>query len=255
MSCYFKNMLPHSRAPCLIGHKHNREVWECKDCGLVFCPEPDDYLQTYTESARYFSMSVGVGVAYDGDFKRRFNHDYEISEVRAKIMERRAAPDERRVLDVGCGNCAFVIRLKRIGYDVSGLDLNAWMLEEAKKLNGDPNGDLECFCGDFLDKQSVPDSGFHIITFMDSFEHFTDPRGATRRVRDLLIPGGLVVIETPDLDSDGWKNDGIHWRHVKPLEHPFIFLKHHIEALFAIVGMKIVDVAYTIPGRAIYFIR
>lgn len=253
-TCIFLDKLPHENGGALvaIGMKDGRIVLRCRGCGLVVCPQPDaeEYVKRYSTPGRYFKDWVSKGYR---DFKDRFKHDYVISEVRAKnIVEQiyHGCQGLGPVLDVGCGNCALMNRLKGMGFVVSGIDLDPWMLSKASEVV--PG--VKMYCGDFLE---TPEGNgqFGVVLFIDSFEHFLTPTAVVKRVDSLLRANGKVVIEMPDIDSNLWKESmELSWVHIKPLEHPYLYSLRHIGALFGEVGIVPTDIVYTIPGRIMCFL-
>ncbi len=250
--CYFREMLPHKNGQLtFLGTKHDQGVFRCPECGLVVSPKysKEDYLKLYKSLGEYFKESVGVGFK---DFGDRFAHDYEVSEVRWHNLKRHLRPDEKRVLDVGCGNCALMRRLKVEEMEPVGVDLDMWSLCQAAHMMKDM-GSLNLVNTDFLD---LPSNGaFDVVMFTDSFEHFLYPSSAAQHAVEHLKENGLIVIEMPDTDCDGFADQGINWRHVKPKEHPFLYTRHHVDALFKPFEMQVVTQISTIPGRSVYFLR
>lgn len=249
MECYFTNLLSHpSGEVSYVGEKDGCPVFVCVDCGLIFCPKVsyDEYVEIYREPRRYFEVSVSVGYA---SFEERFEHDYSVAEVRVRNLFEWRKPEEKTVLDVGCGNCALIRRLQECDFEVRGVDLDSWSVQCAAHLVEDLAVDI---CD--VSTLSLKDE-FDVIMFTDSFEHLLNPLRVVERVRGLLRQGGLVVIEMPNVDSDGWAKEKIDWRHVKPLEHPFLYARRHVEALFERVGMRVVGVVHTIPGRVVLYLR
>lgn len=254
-ACYFddadwaKSLPHHGKGVACLGPSDGGEVFECLDCGLVFSPKTskEEYIKLYSDPGRYFKTSVSVGYH---SFEERYAHDYAVGEVRLRNLIQRMRPSvDATALDVGCGNCALIARLREIGLDAYGADLDSWSVNRGL----DQVGGAEIQIGDFLDLQF--DRRFGVVLFTDSFEHFLWPSSYVRRAISIVAPKGMIVIETPDTDCDDYRKSRIGWRHVKPREHPFLYQQHHIESLFGPHGFKVIDVVYTIPGRAIYYLR
>jgi SAM-dependent methyltransferase len=90
---------------------------------------------------------------------------------------RRFAPYRGRLLDVGCGAGDFVGAARAAGWDAVGLpSVDAGRMEEAGFAPG----------------------SFDAVTFWDALAHVADPVRLLARVRDLLRPGGLLFVQTPD---------------------------------------------------------
>jgi len=252
VECYLRDVIEGHRDVSVSykGERDGGHVFECPDCGLVFSPQlnSDEYLRMYKDHGRYFQESVGVGYS---SFEERFEHDYEISEVRVKNMREvsTSEPGTTRVLDVGCGNCALTRRLTDFGYRVEGVDLDAFSLKMSSHLPVWRNNPPNVHNVDFIDLKSP--HRFDVIMFTDSFEHFLYPLTCVNKVEDLLSEGGIVVVEMPDTDCDGWRTLGVEWRHVKPKEHPFLYNLGHVREMFATIGLSLRRALFTIPGRAV----
>ena len=54
---------------------------------------------------------------------------------------------------------------------------------------------------------------FDVIFLSGALEHFADPVMVLRRLRQLLTPGGWLVLNTPNLDSKLLELFGPTWAH------------------------------------------
>src|SRR5205807_2973484 len=89
--------------------------------------------------------------------------------------------------------------------------------------------------------ERTPWSGFDVIASFHVLEHVDSPRSFIHAAAERLKPGGLMVIETPNIDSLPYKLMRSQWRQFIP-EHYFFFDKHSITRLFADCGLKTNDV-------------
>lgn len=102
----------------------------------------------------------------------------------------------KRVLDVGCASGYLARALRERGCRVSGVEYDADAAEEAAPvLDQLVVGDLERLdlAAEFASRQ------FDVVVFGDVLEHLRDPLPVLRSVRDLLRPGGGVVISVPNI--------------------------------------------------------
>lgn len=107
-------------------------------------------------------------------------------------LVRRAAPrDCRDVLDVGCGDGRLARSLAAPGRRVLGLDPSAEMVRLARSHAEGVTG-LELRRGGFLE-QEFPPGSFDLVSFVASLHHM-DQEAALVRARDLLRPGGRLVV-------------------------------------------------------------
>ncbi|MBV9226395.1 MAG: class I SAM-dependent methyltransferase [Acidobacteriaceae bacterium] len=75
----------------------------------------------------------------------------------------------------------------------------------------------------------------------DLIEHVQNPRGLLAKVHELLRPGGVAMIMTPDFASLTRKLMGKHWTHFK-LEHVFYFTPNAIQRLAVSTGFRVLSI-------------
>jgi len=105
-----------------------------------------------------------------------------------------ALPQGASVLDLAAGSGAMCLRLKDLGMRPTGTDLVA----ENFRLHGE----VDFVTANLND--ALPDSlrqGFDCVTATELIEHLENPRHLIRQCHDLLKPGGLLIISTPNTAS------------------------------------------------------
>ncbi|MFI8852111.1 class I SAM-dependent methyltransferase [Streptomyces sp. NPDC053499] len=94
-------------------------------------------------------------------------------------------------LDVGCGDGLLARKLTSRAERVTGIDSSARMVSRARDLAGDQPG-LTFVQGDFL-AAGLPAGGFDFVCSVSTVHH-TDFEAALTRMRELLRPGGTLVV-------------------------------------------------------------
>jgi 2-polyprenyl-3-methyl-5-hydroxy-6-metoxy-1,4-benzoquinol methylase len=104
-------------------------------------------------------------------------------------------PKEGTLLDVGCGNGAFMRSFgsKRPGWKMTGLELDARNRDSVTAIPGVE----ELHVGTIESLQSR----FDMISLIHALEHMPDPVRYLKAIRGRLNAGGMVLIEVPDLDK------------------------------------------------------
>jgi len=122
----------------------------------------------------------------------------------------------KRLLDLGCGNGAFLLRARSAGWVVVGVDFDSKAVEAARSQGLDVRlGGVES-----LDP-SVEQ--FDVITLAHVIEHVYHPVEVLQACYDLLKPGGFLWIETPNIASEGRQLFGANWRGLEPPRHLVLF--------------------------------
>lgn len=136
--------------------------------------------------------------AYDRYWQLEERHFWRVGRRRMllELLERHlpAAGDgrARRLLDVG-GACTLITReLQRFG-EVTMVEPD----EPTAAFARDELG-LDARVGSLPDRMPV-EGPFDVITLLDVIEHIDDDRAALRAVRELLRPGGLLLLTVPAL--------------------------------------------------------
>jgi len=116
---------------------------------------------------------------------------------RREFLARHLGGEPRRVLDVGCAGGLIALMLQRLGHRVAAVELNGPMAREARRRGVDVvQQDLE---------RALPfrSCSFDAVHACEIIEHLYDTKGFLEEVNRVLVPGGVLVISTPNLNSLG----------------------------------------------------
>lgn len=166
--------------------RSGKRVVRCRRCGLVFYnPQPSPSQAAAQYSPEYFA--------------REFPEDVGAEQTRLAHLRLARIETELGVgslLDVGCGVGRFLAVAHQRGWRAVGMDVASAAVQAAATLSGAPVllGDLSrlCLAGTPL---------FDVLTMWDVLEHLSDPVGDLRRARQWLRPGGLIVIQTQNVNG------------------------------------------------------
>ena len=136
-----------------------------------------------------------------------------------------------RVLDVGCGSGVFLEAMRRRGWTVAGLEPHKAYAHELRANRGlDTDATL--------DQAPLDCEAFDVITLLDVVEHLPDPHRALRKVGQLLRPGGVLAIATPNVDSLEHRFFGVSWYALQPPDHLWLFSAGSLKRLLACEGFS-----------------
>ncbi len=115
-----------------------------------------------------------------------------LSDVKVRTLSSLMDFDSKRVLDVGFGMGQGLVLMKKLGADVAGIDMDEDAVEFVRtKLH--IHNVFTC------DIMALPDnSTYELIALHDVIEHPLEPLEVLKRAQNLLSPGGLLSIWTPN---------------------------------------------------------
>lgn len=100
-----------------------------------------------------------------------------------------------RMLDLGCGDGTVLWLARQDGWDVEGVELfpeHAKLVRETLGLNVETS-DITAYTG--------VDEAWDCVVLTHVLEHLPNPVGALAKIRRLLKPGGIGVLEFPNIDA------------------------------------------------------
>ncbi len=121
-----------------------------------------------------------------------------------------------RLLDVGCGDGAFLADMSQTGWEVQGLEPDPHAAALARK-RGVPVTQAP------LDEAELEPESFDAVTMSHAIEHLHDPIAALRTCHEVLRPGGTLWVATPNLEARGHALFGRDWIGLDPPRHLVLF--------------------------------
>ncbi|MFJ5265241.1 class I SAM-dependent methyltransferase [Streptomyces sp. NPDC088387] len=106
-------------------------------------------------------------------------------------------PPGSRVLDLCCGPGLFLVPLAARGYDVTGVDLSAPMLERAREACERADAEVRLVREDML-TYTAPEAFDVVLNVFTSFGYFDDPDDNLRVLRNAwesLASGGQLLVD------------------------------------------------------------
>jgi 2-polyprenyl-3-methyl-5-hydroxy-6-metoxy-1,4-benzoquinol methylase len=202
----------------------------CSACSLVYLnprPAESEFARIYPANYHAFDFTP-----------EQFGFVYK---VRRRLEARRALswchdlPADARILDVGCGDGFHLKLLKdfgRPGWTLEGIDLDERAVAAAKA-----NGLNVRHAA--VESAGLLAASYDLVLLIMTIEHVADPRGLLASIRDLLKPGGRVVIVTDNTGSLDFRLfHGRHWGGYHFPRHWNLFDKRSLASLAERVGLE-----------------
>ncbi len=233
----------------------------CADCGVAFLSERPDseyiknaysHYHTHTSdkddlvhnrlrsiknyfSERYYAVKNKSGGFLDYVFYLFIRIVFPLSlylDAKSRhIFEVTEAPG--KLLDIGCGNGEFLRFASRFGWNVVGVDFDEGAVSEAR------SGGFDVRLGgvDVIDSKEK----FDFISLSHVIEHVYDPVDLIRKCYALLNDGGVLWLETPNIESMGYVYYKSNWRGLEPPRHIVLFNQTSLYQMLLKSGFQSVE--------------
>lgn len=243
------------------------DLKKCKGCGLFFIsPRPDaGEMKKYYPDTGYYAYSQA-----EEDFKKqdRFQElvkgikratiaEYYCSREKypfavrlknkflASVGEHRFGTAPRglkigSILDVGCGDGAFLAYLKEFGWQVKGVEINSYAAKRAREMG------LEVYNQDLLGVD-FGDERFDVVRLWSVVEHLHRPLATIEKISRILKPGGFLIIQTQNFNSLARRIFKENWSAFDAPRHLYSFTRGTLRRLieennFEILEMRTISV-------------
>ena len=152
-----------------------------------------------TGAAEEYDRQYRVWVERQGP--RALDLDWRLTHLlwRHRALLRRYSPEGKRVLDFGCMDGIFTLKLQQLGGEAVGYDISPAAIAQAKRFRGQAARPV------FTTVPPGPGQ-FDRIYCQEVLEHVEDDSGLIGELVSYLAPGGSVVGTTP-VGKNFWDPD------------------------------------------------
>lgn len=144
-------------------------------------------------------------------------------------------PARGRLLDVGCGDGAFLAQMRSLGWEVEGLESDPAAVRIARTRRG--LAVTEATIGG----ARLPEESYDAITMSHVIEHLWEPVQDLASVSAWLKPAGTLVLRTPNVDSLGHRRFQEDWMPLEPPRHIHLFTTRTLRVCVERAGLRVVD--------------
>ena len=175
------------------GIRGTQRIVRCRDCGLIYVnPRPRAELVVDAYASAQDELYVSAAAGRMATFRRCLS-----------IVEERA--NGGRLLDVGCAAGHFLKVAAEAGWKVTGVEPCGWLADYGVRHLGVNILPVT------LQQAQFANSYFDVVTMWDVLEHVPDPKSDLREVWRVLKPGGLLVVNSPDVGTWMARLAGRRW--------------------------------------------
>jgi 2-polyprenyl-3-methyl-5-hydroxy-6-metoxy-1,4-benzoquinol methylase len=213
-------------------------LYRCGACRCLFqspLPADEQLAGFYPDDYWWSGESPQRGLARQIQRLERTYRDFVIRDhTRFLLRCTRETPAGRgTLLDIGCGSGSFLSSAARVGFTCFGMDRSAHAVAAAAGRG------IEVRQGD-IGSETWGDRRFDFISLFHVLEHLTDPRHALLYAKELLQPGGSLIIQVPNVDSVQARVFGGRWYGLDVPRHLINFSPAALEHILVESGFQIV---------------
>ncbi|RXK87184.1 class I SAM-dependent methyltransferase [Filimonas effusa] len=202
-ACKSGDIFPVLKAKDYTVSKETFDIWECKSCTLRFTQEVPvaEAIGKYYQSEAYVSHSD----TKKGLINRLYHlvRSYTLQSKR-KLVSRLSGIRSGNLLDVGAGTGAFAATMQQAGWQVTGLEPDDTARNNALRQHGLALQSLD-------NLYQLPAQQFDVITMWHVLEHVHDLHGYLSTYRNVIKPGGTLLIAVPNYTSRDAQEYGEYW--------------------------------------------
>jgi 2-polyprenyl-3-methyl-5-hydroxy-6-metoxy-1,4-benzoquinol methylase len=166
------------------GVQGTQRIVKCSACAMVY--ENPRYPEELIVGAYQDAQEQG----HDSQYSSRVNSFY-----RALVSLRELIPKSGgRILDIGTAGGAFLSAAEQYGYQAVGLEPSQYLVDQARKRG------LTVQQGT-IDSNPLEPASFDMVCLWDVIEHLAEPKKALATIRLLSKPGGILLINFPDIGT------------------------------------------------------
>jgi 2-polyprenyl-3-methyl-5-hydroxy-6-metoxy-1,4-benzoquinol methylase len=212
--------------------KDGYDVVRCPTCSLLFRAD----LPTQAELDAIYGLAYFKAEADSGgegylDYLADEDVHRSAAERRLDALEDAVPPGA--LLDVGAAAGFFVDEARKRGWDASGIDISAPMVEWGRRTLDVP-----------LEQASIAEAragegSLDALTMWDYIEHSLEPADDLRRAHELIRPGGVLALSTGDAATFVARISGSRWHLLTPRHHNFFFTARTLAELLRRTGFEI----------------
>lgn len=179
-NCYSKNVA------LFLSVDKTYSLYKCDNCSIVFTfPQP--------KATKQVNQKI-----YDSKEElesRTANFAEEYKRAKQHILNFKRYKKSGKYLDVGCSYGIGLKAAKDLGFEVLGVEPTEKAVEYAKK-----HFKVKVI-QKTLEKAKLKSNSFDIVSLYDVLEHIPNPNKFLREIRRILKPQGLIVIQSPNIES------------------------------------------------------
>ncbi len=214
---------------------------------IVRCPICHSFADPFTQLAHYsywgcnlcltlFLHPIPTQSTLDSYYREAFTYEEALTqepEIRRRARRilrrlRRMLPGRGRMIDIGAGYGFCVDEAIKSGWDAYGIEPSKTVHTQGAGLVG-----RRLDCCSLSELHPRHRGAYDAAVAIHVIEHVADPFLFVRQASSLLKPGGVLYIETPNLDSWLFYAERKRYTFLTPPAHVYLFSRRSLEIITA----------------------
>jgi len=206
---------------------------KCNVCGLVYQnPRPSiaEFSNIYPEEYDQYTDNSLLSQSKI----TRLDRQYGLNKQAKAILQYKSTG---KLLDIGCATGEFLHTIANLpNWEVYGVEPSSYAGNIASTRY---DIDVKTGC---LEKDDFPKAYFDVVTMWNVIEHLPDPKTSLEYIHDFLKEDGVLIFNTPLLESVDARIYKASWIGYELPRHFFVFSDLTIRFLLQEVGFEIIEV-------------
>jgi len=212
--------------------KFNTDI--CNNCGFIFMnPLPKNNVIEEFYSEDYFRGRADYSYIDEREIKKYSRYVWD---RRVRIIHKYAG--EGNFLDIGCSFGGLLESAAKY-YTPYGIELSEYAFSHAEKLFG------KNIHHGTLSDHKFDDNFFSAITMIELIEHLPDPVHAINQCFKILRPGGVLVVQTANMNGKQARDLGENYEYFMP-GHLSYFTAENLSMLLKTAGFRKIKIYYPV---------
>jgi SAM-dependent methyltransferase len=201
--------------------KQGFDFVKCDLCGLLrLSPIP-----SVEQLDEHYSARSAIGNYRPEGAAERNNVNSQLFELIKKYVGK--VP--RSIFDIGCFRGEFLDIAKAAGCETWGMELQKDAAEYASSNHG--GRIINALTEQFAPSDRGLQTRFDAVLASAVIEHLREPETILKAASEMLVDGGIFLIQTPNLESIMAKLMGRYWPCITAPEHIYYFGRSHLRIL------------------------
>jgi 2-polyprenyl-3-methyl-5-hydroxy-6-metoxy-1,4-benzoquinol methylase len=215
----------------------NFAVRKCAHCHLSFTDL--SYAEQKVTSERFYPADYyGSGSRYPQALQKFVNF---LVMRRATLLGDEAKSRSGAVLDIGCGQGAFLKHFADRGWRAVGTEVDSRAAFHAREVLG-----LDVLVGERATRQ-LEENSFDIVCLWHVLEHVAEPKALLCGIRRLLRDNGKLLLSVPNFSSFEARVGRQNWFHLDVPRHITHFSEERLQAILEETGWVVTKKTYFTP--------